>query len=259
MNDAHSFFRLIRTFSLLLSSLSVSVSVSFPCCAYSHNLACIMLLLHHKEIEKIFAENRAKYNERCGLASLVSMEDAAENAVALAAAEAAKEEGNGDEEDDNPKRRFSALLSDAAAGNGAGVGASNGGGGGGGGAAGRRGSFVRFHGGGSEERKENSFESAGGRGSFDDGFEEATDGFGEGKRGHDRRGKHGLPVYCEILDTRTQQLIESHPGDDVSSCHFLVSNRLISKVLAMVSEDRAVRAILDQLLSGNTQLTLIPR
>jgi hypothetical protein len=38
------------------------------------------------------------------------------------------------------------------------------------------------------------------------------------------------PIFCEILDTRTQQLIESHPtlGD---ACHFLVSNRMTSKVI----------------------------
>ena len=66
-----------------------------------------------------------------------------------------------------------------------------------------------------------------------------------------------LPVFCEILDTRTQHLIEDHPTMSESS-HFLVSNRLISKVLAMVSEDRAVRSILDQLLSGSTEITLVP-
>ena len=41
------------------------------------------------------------------------------------------------------------------------------------------------------------------------------------------------PIFCEVLDTRTQQLIEEHPTMSESS-HFLVSNRLISKVLAMV-------------------------
>jgi hypothetical protein len=65
------------------------------------------------------------------------------------------------------------------------------------------------------------------------------------------------PIFCEILDTRTQKLIASHPTLG-SSCHFLVSNRLISKVMAMVAEDRKVCAILNILLSGVISCMLKP-
>jgi hypothetical protein len=37
------------------------------------------------------------------------------------------------------------------------------------------------------------------------------------------------PIFCEVLDSRTQKLISSHPTLG-KSCQFLVSNRLISKV-----------------------------
>ena len=75
--------------------------------------------------------------------------------------------------------------------------------------------------------------------------------------GDDAKGKPSQPIFCEILDQRTQQLIESHPtlGD---ACHFLVSNRLISKIMAMVSEDRAVAEILNILLSGELSMCLKP-
>jgi hypothetical protein len=63
------------------------------------------------------------------------------------------------------------------------------------------------------------------------------------------------PIFCEILDTRTQKLIADHPSLG-QSCHFLVSNRLISKVLAMVAEDRKVSKILNILLSGVTSIML---
>mmetsp|Transcript_4221 Transcript_4221/g.5566 ORF Transcript_4221/g.5566 Transcript_4221/m.5566 type:complete len:1055 (-) Transcript_4221:132-3296(-) len=63
------------------------------------------------------------------------------------------------------------------------------------------------------------------------------------------------PIFCEILDTRTQKLIADHPSLG-QSCHFLVSNRLISKVLAMVAEDRKVSKILTILLSGVTSIML---
>jgi hypothetical protein len=63
------------------------------------------------------------------------------------------------------------------------------------------------------------------------------------------------PIFCEILDTRTQKLIADHPSLG-QSCHFLVSNRLISKILAMVAEDRKVSKILNTLLSGTTSIML---
>ncbi len=63
------------------------------------------------------------------------------------------------------------------------------------------------------------------------------------------------PIFCEILDQRTQQLIAEHPSLG-KACHFLASNRLISKILAMVSEAREVAAILRNLLSGSIAICL---
>ncbi len=64
-------------------------------------------------------------------------------------------------------------------------------------------------------------------------------------------------IFCEILDQRTQQLIDEHPSLG-RVCHFLVSNRLISKILAMVSEEREVATVLGSLLSGTTAMCLKP-
>jgi hypothetical protein len=63
------------------------------------------------------------------------------------------------------------------------------------------------------------------------------------------------PIFCEVLDTRTQKLLANHPTMG-SACHLLVSNRLISKLMAMVAEDRTVSAILTILLSGDITVTL---
>jgi hypothetical protein len=60
---------------------------------------------------------------------------------------------------------------------------------------------------------------------------------------------HEQPLFVEIKDTQTQELIEAHPYLD-AACHFLVSNRLVSKVLAMVAQDRTVAKIFDSLLGG---------
>jgi hypothetical protein len=43
-----------------------------------------------------------------------------------------------------------------------------------------------------------------------------------------------------------------------SACHVLNSNRLLSKILAMVSEDRNVRKILDLILDGKVSMTIMP-
>ena len=67
----------------------------------------------------------------------------------------------------------------------------------------------------------------------------------------------GPPIFCEILDQRTQLLISEHPSLG-TACNFLVSNRLISKVMAMVAEDRKVAKILDLLLSGSISMCLKP-
>jgi hypothetical protein len=66
-----------------------------------------------------------------------------------------------------------------------------------------------------------------------------------------------LPVFCEILESTTSKLIESHPYMS-SACHVLNSNRLLSKILAMVSEDRNVRKILDLILDGKVSMTIMP-
>jgi hypothetical protein len=65
------------------------------------------------------------------------------------------------------------------------------------------------------------------------------------------------PIFCEILDTRTQKLVAAHPTLS-KTCHFLVSNRLISKMLAMVAEEVSVSDILQQLLGGEMAMCLQP-
>ena len=66
-----------------------------------------------------------------------------------------------------------------------------------------------------------------------------------------------LPVVCEILDPRTQRTVTNAHGI-VSVCDFIMTNDLMSKVLAMVSENVHVKRILDQLLGGTgTQFELL--
>ena len=66
-----------------------------------------------------------------------------------------------------------------------------------------------------------------------------------------------LPVVCEILDPRTQRTVTNAHGM-VSVCDFIMTNDLMSKVLAMVSENVHVKRILDQLLGGTgTQFELL--
>jgi len=84
-----------------------------------------------------------------------------------------------------------------------------------------------------------------------------TRGGGSVEKGVSAKKKTTQPIFVEIRDPQTQDLVESHKYLH-SACHFLVSNKLIAKVLAMVSEDRTVRKILDLLLAGNTTMTLIP-
>lgn len=66
-----------------------------------------------------------------------------------------------------------------------------------------------------------------------------------------------LPIFCEILESTTSKLIENHPYMS-SACYALNSNRLLSKILAMVSEDRNVRKILDLILDGKVSMTIMP-
>lgn len=57
-----------------------------------------------------------------------------------------------------------------------------------------------------------------------------------------------IPIVCEILDPRTQQTIQENPEMRAVS-DFLQSNDMVSKILAMVCEDRTVKLILDEMLA----------
>eukprot|EP00736_Rhodelphis_marinus_P005826 Rmarinus@m.18522 len=54
------------------------------------------------------------------------------------------------------------------------------------------------------------------------------------------------PVICEILDSRTRHLLE-HNVEVANKSDFLLTNEIFSKVLAMVAENRAVKAVVDEL------------
>ena len=56
------------------------------------------------------------------------------------------------------------------------------------------------------------------------------------------------PMICEILDPRTQATIEQNTSV-MGSSDFCQSNRLCAQVLAMISENRGVMHLLDELLS----------
>ncbi|KAH8075889.1 hypothetical protein JL720_10339 [Aureococcus anophagefferens] len=56
------------------------------------------------------------------------------------------------------------------------------------------------------------------------------------------------PMICEILDPRTQATIEQNTSV-MGSSDFCQSNRLCAQVLAMISENRGVKLLLDELLS----------
>ena len=62
--------------------------------------------------------------------------------------------------------------------------------------------------------------------------------------------RHGgrIPIVTEILDPRTQQTIQSNEEMRAVS-DFLQSNDMVSKILAMVCEDRSVKNLLDELLT----------
>merc|ERR1711871_161801 len=55
---------------------------------------------------------------------------------------------------------------------------------------------------------------------------------------------------CEILDSRTQKTIASNKTVAMSS-DFVQSNEMISQILAMIAENRAVKHILDELLGSH--------
>jgi hypothetical protein len=59
--------------------------------------------------------------------------------------------------------------------------------------------------------------------------------------------KPNIPMICEILDPRTQKTIQSNVLVQRAS-DFVQSNQLISQIFAMISEDRNVKQILNELL-----------
>merc|ERR1711991_138468 len=54
-------------------------------------------------------------------------------------------------------------------------------------------------------------------------------------------------IVCEILDSRTQETI-SKSRDVSSQSDFVQSNKMVSQILAMISEDASVNQILGELL-----------
>merc|ERR1711998_741132 len=57
------------------------------------------------------------------------------------------------------------------------------------------------------------------------------------------------PILVETLDPRTQDSIQSSPALQ-NIADFVQSNEMVSRVLAMVSENRSVNVILSELLGG---------
>jgi len=64
-----------------------------------------------------------------------------------------------------------------------------------------------------------------------------------------RNAKSSVPCICEILDSRTQKTIASNRTVATAS-DFVQSNEMISQILAMIAENRAVKTILDELLGS---------
>lgn len=67
-----------------------------------------------------------------------------------------------------------------------------------------------------------------------------------------------VPTVCEILDSRTQRTVnESEKISAVSD--FMQSNSMISRIMAMISEDHTVKTILDTLLGATgAQFEVMP-
>merc|ERR1711920_214314 len=58
------------------------------------------------------------------------------------------------------------------------------------------------------------------------------------------------PVVCEVLDARTQKTIENNSKVQKSS-EFCQTNKLIGQIMAMISENRSVKVLLDELLGND--------
>jgi len=59
----------------------------------------------------------------------------------------------------------------------------------------------------------------------------------------------GCPMLCEILDVQTQKTVMAN-ASLTDMCEFVQTNEMVSRILAMVSEDGSVNTILDELLGG---------
>ena len=70
----------------------------------------------------------------------------------------------------------------------------------------------------------------------------------DAKSTREDRNKGRVPIVTEILDPRTQQTIQQNAEMRAVS-DFLQSNDMVSKILAMVCEDRTVKGLLDELLT----------
>jgi hypothetical protein len=58
-----------------------------------------------------------------------------------------------------------------------------------------------------------------------------------------------IPVVCEVLDPRTQKTISQNSSLQ-SLAEFCQSNKLIGQIMAMIAENRGVKALLNELLGG---------
>merc|ERR1711920_38775 len=58
------------------------------------------------------------------------------------------------------------------------------------------------------------------------------------------------PVVCEVLDARTQKTIENNSKVQKSS-EFCQTNKLIGQIMAMISENRSVKVLLDEMLGND--------
>ncbi|OQR88022.1 ion channel [Achlya hypogyna] len=74
-----------------------------------------------------------------------------------------------------------------------------------------------------------------------------ADKVAQGVRAHSTA--HKKPCIAEILDPRTQKTLEDNQGVGLSS-DYIQSNQLVSRMIAMISENRLVKGILDELLSA---------
>lgn len=80
----------------------------------------------------------------------------------------------------------------------------------------------------------------------DDDFEKTMGGAGSNRN----TPATSCPIICEVLDPQTQKTIAGNRHLSLTS-DFCQTNKLVAQVLAMVSEERIVALILDELLGGS--------